>query len=65
MGEILPFPDNRANNEPIIDADYFGYSETIPITDLLTLLQKVQAAEIKDEGGLTIRQVFGILYMLS
>lgn len=42
---VIQFPqgqpkDNTRDNTVIIDADYFGYSETIPITELLKILQK-------------------------
>ena len=48
MTNILKFPDNRANNTVIVDADYFGYSETIPLVELIRLLQKSNGEEIKD-----------------
>lgn len=37
---IIQFPQGKDTTEIIIDADYFGYSETIPLTELITLLQK-------------------------
>jgi hypothetical protein len=52
MADILKFPETKANTEPIIDGDYFGFSETIPITELIMLLEKQRAGwtDIKDKG---------------
>ena len=37
---VIQFPVSQDNTEFIMDADYFGYSETIPIIELLRVLRE-------------------------